>query len=422
MLDTAGRTAAPAAGPAPRQVPRRSGLGTAVAGMLLIAATYGMARFGVGLFAPRLAAERPDLAEVLGWAAAAQFIAYSVAAVVAARLVDRRPRVGLVLAGATATLGSLGVAVASEPIFFVASVVIAGMGGGFASPALVPVIDAVVALRARATAQSVVNTGTGVGVIGAGLVAFLAPSAGSAWVVMAGLSAAAAAAVLLPLRGHSELGGQVGGRAGGASTRGERSSSGSVASMAARPAWRKLAVPGAAAVVAGAGSALIWTFGPLLVTDSGVVAADQVGWLWIALGAGGLLGTFTGVLVTRVGEHAGFSVTAGLLALASGVLAWALVTESGPAAYASMAIFGAGYMALSGVLILWARQVWPDHAGAGTSLLFIALATGQAVGSAGFGLVQGGWDPAVMAAVAASLCLVGGGVAMIEAWTRRAEK
>lgn len=29
-----------------------TGTGAAVAGMLLIAATYGMARFGVGLFAP----------------------------------------------------------------------------------------------------------------------------------------------------------------------------------------------------------------------------------------------------------------------------------------------------------------------------------------------------------------------------------
>jgi len=147
-----------------------------------------------------------------------------------------------------------------------------------------------------------------------------------------------------------------------------------------------------------------------------------VGWLWIALGAGGLLGTLTGVLVTRVGEHAGWSIAAGVLAVASGTLAWSLLGESAPAAYASMAIFGAGYMALSGVLILWARRVWPDHAGAGTSVLFIALATGQAIGSAGFGLVQSSWNPVVMAAMAASLCLLGGGVATIATWNSRAEK
>lgn len=361
MLDTTRRSVSPARRDITSSSAHRSGLGVAVAGMLLIAATYGMARFGVGLFAPRLAQERPELIEVLGAAAAAQFLA---------------------------------------------------------SPALVPVIDAVVARGARATAQSVVNTGTGVGVIGAGLVAFSAPSVGSAWVVMAGLSAAAAAAVILPLRGRTDLGAAA--RTGGGSQPGVGEGSDRQASTTARLTWRKLLLPGTAAVVVGAGSALIWTFGPLLASDSGVVAAAQVGWLWIALGAGGLLGSFTGVLVTRLGEPAGFGVTAGVLAVASGVLAWALLGDSGAAAYASMAIFGAGYMALSGVLILSARRVWPGHAGAGTSVLFIALATGQAVGSAGFGLGQGSWNPAVLAAVAASLCLVGGGLATIRAWKPRA--
>jgi hypothetical protein len=73
-----------------------------------------------------------------------------------------------------------------------------------------------------------------------------------------------------------------------------------------------------------------------------------------------------------------------------------------------MALFGAGYMGLSGVLILWARQVWPGSAGAGTSVLFIALATGQALGSVGFGLARDLLDPAVLAGLAAGLCAAGG--------------
>ena len=121
----------------------QTGLSAAVGGMLLIAATYGMARFGVGLFVPLLAATRPALAGGLGWAAAAQFLSYSVAAIVAARLVDRHPRSGLLLAGATATIGCLGVAVATEPVVLLLAVLTAGLGGGFASPALVPIVDGV---------------------------------------------------------------------------------------------------------------------------------------------------------------------------------------------------------------------------------------------------------------------------------------
>lgn len=180
------------------------------------------------------------------------------------------------------------------------------------------------------------------------------------------------------------------------------------------------AAPGQRRRVVGSGSALLWTFGPLLVTDSGAVTADQVGWLWIVLGAGGLLGTLTGVLVTRVGEPVGWSITAGVLATASGALAWALLGDHAALAYTSMAIFGAGYMALTGVLILWARRLWPDHAGAGTSVLFIAVATGQAVGAAGFGLLQDTWSPTAMAVLAASLCLAGGAMATIGGWNRRA--
>ncbi|HXD28074.1 MAG TPA: MFS transporter, partial [Arthrobacter sp.] len=253
---------------------RRSGrgLGIAAAGMLLIATTYGMARFGVGLFAPYLAAQRPELVGVLGAAAAAQFTAYSLAAALSIRWADRHPRWGLALAGATATIGCAGIAAATEPGAFITAVLVAGLGGGFASPALVPVMDAVVAPEAAATAQSVVNAGTAVGVIGAGGVAFTASTIGPAWLLMALACAATGAALWLQLREQANL------RPVPAAGMPPALSSG---------AWRTLAIPAAAALVAGVGSSLTWTFGPLLVTSSGTVDADRLGWLWVAVGLGG---------------------------------------------------------------------------------------------------------------------------------------
>ena len=61
----------------------------AVTSMLVIASAYGMARFGVGLFTPRLVAERATLAGVLDWAGTAQFTSYCVAAALATLFVDR---------------------------------------------------------------------------------------------------------------------------------------------------------------------------------------------------------------------------------------------------------------------------------------------------------------------------------------------
>ncbi|MEX5303109.1 MFS transporter [Kocuria sabuli] len=379
---------------------RSTGMGTAVAGMLLIAATYGMARFGVGLFAPYLAVQRPELVGVLGWAAGAQFTSYSLAAVVAARLVDRSPRTGLALAGATATTGCVGVAVTSDPVVFVVAVFIGGMGGGFASPALVPIIDAVVAPEATSTAQSVANTGTAVGVVAAGLLVSAVPSVGPAWLVMALVCAATTAAVWHRVRARTDLAAPQAAASG-------------PASAPSRQAWWPLLAPGAAALLAGAGSSLIWTFGPLLLTESGAVAAERVGWLWIALGLGGLLGTLTGALVERTGRRGGWCTCAGALALAGAGVALCVATGGSWAAYTSMALFGAGYMGLTTVLILWARHVWPHHAGAGTSVLFIALATGQALGSVGFGVAQELLHPALLATLAASLCAAGGLTALV---------
>lgn len=388
---------------------RTSGLGVAFAGMLLIAATYGMARFGVGLFAPLLAVQRPELAEVLGWAAAAQFTSYSLAALAAARFVDRAPRAGLLLAGATAALGCLGVAAAGSPAMFVVAVFIGGMGGGFASPALVPVIDAVVPRRASATAQSLVNSGTAVGVIGAGLVASAASSVGPAWVFMAAMCATTAVVVWHSAGPRADRGASARAVEGPTSRLpASRDRERALVPPTRSGTWHVLAVPGVAAVVAGAGSALIWTFGPLLLTEAGSVAPEQAGWLWIALGIGGFLGIFTGTLVRHLGTRGGWCFFAGALALASAGVAASALTGSAWFAYASMAVFGAGYMSLSGVLILWARTVWPGNAGAGTSMLFIALATGQALGSAGFGLARGAMSPVVLAALAAIFLILGG--------------
>jgi predicted MFS family arabinose efflux permease len=361
----------------------------ALAGTLLIASTYGMARFGVGLFAPRLVAERPELATVVGWAAAAQFVSYSVAAAVAARVSDRRPRAAVLVAGTTAALGCVGVATTASAEWFVALVFVGGTGAGLASPALVRLVDAVTAPHAAATAQSLVNTGTAVGVVVAGALALGVPSTAGAWWTMAALNAVAAGGVLLLVRGS-----------GG---RGEPTASGSGTSYD----WRPRATPAAAAAVVGAGSALLWSYGPLIATGPGPVDDGSVGFLWIALGLGGFLGPLTGRLVELRGLASAWAWSVGAVAVASVTLGGAVGLGLAWPAYVAMACFGAGYMCLSGVLILWAREDWPAAAGRGTSMLFVALAVGQAVGAVGFDAwldVTGGVTACLTAAL---LCLAG---------------
>ena len=133
---------------------------------------------------------------MVGWAAAAQFVAYAAAAAVAARTSDRRPRAAVAAAGATAALGCLGVATTSSAAWFVVLVLLGGTGAGLASPALVRLVDAVVEPSRAATAQSLVNTGTAVGVVVAGLLALTTPSIAAAWWAMAAVNAGAALGLL----------------------------------------------------------------------------------------------------------------------------------------------------------------------------------------------------------------------------------
>ena len=141
----------------------------------------------------------------------------------------------------------------------------------------------------------------------------------------------------------------------------------------------------------------------------------RVGWLWIALGLGGLVGPLTGVVVERLGPRRSWRLFAGVLALADVALAGAVGLDLTWQAFAAMALFGAGYMCLSGVLLLWGRAAFAGAAGAGTSVLFIALAVGQALGSVGFGAAQGHAGPIGTVLVAASLCAIGGGLTFLRA-------
>jgi predicted MFS family arabinose efflux permease len=289
------------------------------------------------------------------------------------------------------------VAVAATPGVFVAAVFVGGLGAGFASPAMVRVVDAAVSDSMAPTAQALVNTGTAFGVVGAGALAFAVTSTSAAWLLMAGVCAASAAGVLLGWRS-------------GLST----APAGDAAPPSGGPGRPgALTVPATAAVVVGAGSAVIWTFGPTLATEAGSVPAAHVGWLWIALGVGGLAGPSTGAVVSRLGPAGGWRLCAGVLALSYLVLVAALVLGTPWPAYVAMAVFGAGYLCLTGVLILWARAVRPAGSGAATAVLFIALAVGQALGSLALGAARAPLGPTGVVVAAALLCALGGTLARV---------
>ncbi len=358
------------------------------AGMAVIGATYGLARYGYGLTLPEFRAAFGLSTAAAGGIASGSLVAYCVAAALAAHLVARgRARPALWLAGGCAALGSAVVATAWSWQALAVGVLVAGSGAGFATPALVEAVAATVPPQAEPRSQAVVNSGTGAGVVLGGLVVLAAPAAWRwAWAgfavvaLLSTWSADRSAAWPADRRTPAPAGGGT------------------------LPALRR---PLVAAVVAGAGSASVWTFGRDLLTQSGV-PAGVTGLLWCLLGGAGLIGGLSGHLVDRVGVRVAWRVSAVLAAAAVVVLAGS--PDAVPTAALSLTCFGAAFVGLSGVLIAWATGAVPDAAGSAAAVVFIGLTAGQALGAAVLGAVAGTTGVAATFFVAAGLLVLAAAV------------
>lgn len=406
------------------------------AGTGLIAATYGLTRLAYGLVLPDVQAELALDDAAAGRAALGASLAYCLAAVTGFVAAGSHRRALVAAAALTAGAGAAGMALAPTAGWFAAAAVLSSAGAGFASPALVQVVAGHVPPAAADRAQAVVNAGTGPGLVAAGVLALVVlPDWRLAWGVVAVVTAAAGALVLALDRGDERSdraprdGPERAEGAGGAEGAARATSGDEAASAHARPAGgtapaRRLvsALPPAAwfaahrrllvaALLLGAGSAAVWTYGRSLLVEAGAGPTASVA-AWIAVGAGGAAVIGTARPLTAAGPRTAWGVT--VLAVAAATAAFALVPGATGPALAAAAVFGWGYTAATGALIAWTVRLDPGRAPSGTSMLFVVLVLGQGAGSAAAGALVGGWGlrPTFLAAA-----VVVAGAALV---TRRA--
>lgn len=360
---------------------RSETLRLAWAGLSLIAACYGLARFAYSLFVPVFRAEFGLDAAATGAIASSAYASYCLAIVVSTVLT---PRLGgrtlAVLAGCAATAGTLLVAAAPNAAVLTAGVIVAGSSTGVASPPLAHAVAHAVAAPVRNRTQAVVNAGTGVGVAVAGPIALLTYGQWrAAWFVFAVVCAAVTGWVARAVPGA---------RSGGAA-----------AGLLPKPLLPagsgRLVV---AAALTGVASAATWTFGRDLLVTAGGMSQRPATLAWILLGVLGVLGAAAGDLAGRVGLGRAWLLTMTALAAATGLLA-AFPGDPVVACVAAGA-FGAAYIALSGLLLIWGTRVYPSTPAAGVGVAFLVLALGQGAGAFLVGVVAeaAGLRPAFAAA------------------------
>lgn len=344
-------------------------------GTALIACTYGLARYGYGLFLPTFRADFRLSATLSGLLATGAFGSYCAAAAFA----------GVLAAG-------VAVAVAAAPTTAVLAValLVAGSGAGLASPALVALVDRAVPAADRPRAQTVVNAGTGLGVFLAGPLALaLTEHWRMAWLCFAALTVLATAATV---RAETPLP-----TADPASRRALR-----------LPApWRRLVPAILAASLAGIGSAAVWTFGRDLIVTAGGLGPLAATAFWVVIGAAGVTGAVAGDAVRR--WNVPRTWTAFAVTLAVSTVGLALAPDTPAVAFVCAAAFGGSYVALSGVLIAWGTELHPDSPGSANAILFLTLAAGQALGALLLGGLTDATDPLIAftaaAVLAAASCL-----------------
>lgn len=354
-------------------------------GFALIAVCYGFARFAFGLFLPQIDGDLglgPSLGGVIS---GGSFAGCCVAIVASAILTERLgPRTVAVGAALVAAIGMAGIALAPSPLILAIAVVVAGSSTGLASPPMAAAVAAAVSKGRQDITNTVINAGVSAGVALSGPIALVITGQ---WRLAFGAFASVAlvlavtAAISLPAAPGS-------GRAGG------------LPPMTG-PVLRLIS----ASFLMGAASTALWSFGGQLVSSQMGWGPTGTGLLWTCIGTGGLAGAWAGTLIGRFGLDRVHWAFLGLMA--ASILSVGLGLGPVPALVGG-AVFGAAYVMLTGVYLVWGTHALPDRPATGLMVGFLTIAVGQTVGAPLFGFLMAG--PGVGSAVTcfAAVALIAG--------------
>lgn len=347
------------------------------AGAALIGTCYGLARFAYGLFLPEFSKTFAIGSAISGLIGAGSYVGYCLAIVASLLLTPRwGPRTVAVLAGLVATVGVSIVAAATSASMLAVGILIAGSSTGIASPPLAAAVDAWVRIDVCDRGQTMINAGTGLGVLVSGPVAIVLLGQWRwAWTCFAAVAALVTCWVyrVVP-SGVAPTDPAVREAAEEVGTQ----------NSPAKSAGRLRITPGARRLLAGSfamglSSIAVWGFGRDLLSTQADAGALGAAIAWTVLGAAGVCGALLGDVVRRVGLSVAWITL--MLGMGTATALFALAPGTYPVMFASAALFGASYIGLTGVVLLWSTRLFPERPSFGVGISFAAIAAGQAVGS-----------------------------------------
>lgn len=339
----------------------------AFTGFSLVAISYGLARFSWGLMLPEVTRDIPLSAQVAGMIAACSFVAYCLSISVASKLTARfGPRLIAALSAICAAAGLLLLAVSVSALMLGAGILIAGLSAGLSSPTLAAAVSRAIRENEQAKVNTVINAGTGGGIIlSVPVLLFLPGGWRAACVAFAIISLLCLIPVMRYLPGESQ--------------------------PRARQNWRQMLLQrqiirlAGIAFISGMASAAWWSFGPDILREQAGLQSGTLSLLWLVCGAAGMLGALTGPVSRIIGMRQVYRLS--LLFMAAPLLFIAFSHAFSWWMLPAAALCGVGYITLSGVLLVGGTEAVPDSAASGVGAVFFMLAAGQVTGSVIFGLI-----------------------------------
>jgi len=141
--------------------------------------------------------------------------------------------------------------------------------------------------------------------------------------------------------------------------------------------------------------------GSIFVVGAALTGTTSSSVFWTLLGAAGLAGALVGDAVQRWDITRTWALSALLLSVSTVTLA--MYPGAALVAFLCASVFGATYVALTGVLIAWASALQPATPAGATATLFIVLTLGQAIGATLIGALTDVTNPFVAFTAAAGI-------------------
>ena len=340
-----------------------------IAGLLALAATYGLGRQAYGLFVPRFQSEFALGLDTIGYVAGAAQLGYLVATVVTGALEARYgPRLPVVAGCALLALGAALVATAQTTAPFAVGVILAGTSAGGAWAPFSDVVAERVPKGRRRRALALVNAGSPAGLLIASLLVAVSGSAWRlAWAAFAavGVLGAVVNAVVLPAAAPARA------------TRTRHGWSGFL-----DPSARRLFF---VAALASMTSGAYFAYAPEAAQAAGLPPWIGAA-MWGALGASGaVVGVFGAEIADRFSLGPPLTVTWLGMAVALGSILVVSGTHAG--ALGSAALFGVAFTAGYAFVAMWSQEVFPERPTAGFTATIVCIAAGFSLGPVLYGVV-----------------------------------